>query len=129
VTPRQIFLLGFRKILPLAFTPTISGSHDSDMRIHRARLLILVSALIACGFCFGALVRSRTTGAGGAATTSITPAPGSSSARVPMSVLGPEELPPNLAAQKPGPLDSNAQRTAAASVESAARGATELAGK
>jgi hypothetical protein len=107
----------------------ITGSHDSRVRIHRPRLLILVCALTAVGFCAGIFVRSWTRGAGEAATTSITPAPEPSSGRAPMNVPDRADLRPNPAAQKPGPPDSKAQRMAAASAESAARAAAELASK
>lgn len=111
------------------FTSMLTGSHDSRMRIQRPRLLIVLCALTAVGFCAGILVRSPTSDAGGAATTSITPVWGPSSARVPSDLPAPTNLRSNPAAQKSGPPEPVAQRTATTAAESAAKAAADLASK
>ena len=99
------------------------------MRIHQARLLILLGALTAAGFCAGILVRTWTSNAGRAATIPVTPPRGPSSARVPSDLPAPADLRPNPAAQKPGPPEPGAQREAAAAADNAARAAADLANR
>jgi len=106
-----------------------AASHDSLMRVAGHRWLILVCALIATMACIAILIRSWRSDTGSAEAPSANHSRALSSGRAPDDALGSAVPNPNPAAQKAGPPDPGAQRTATTSAESAARAAEELASK
>jgi len=104
-----------------------ADSHDSLMRSFGHGWLILVCTLIATVACAAILVRSWTSDTGSAEATSTNPSRALSAGPAPDDALGSAVPNPNPAVQKAGRPDPGAQRTAAASAESAARAAAELA--
>ena len=104
-------------------------SHASRMRVRRPRLLIPLCALTAVGFFVGILVHSWTSDEGETPPTSVAAARQPLSARVPSDVAAPANPHANVAAQQTGPPDPEAQKTAAAAAETAARAAADLSSK
>ncbi len=98
------------------------------MRFDGLRPLIIVSTLAAIGFAV-AFLYSRSGHTEKSAATSIPSMQMPSTASAHAEVVGSHVLTPNLAAQKAGPPDPVAQKTAARSAESAARAAAVLAAK
>jgi len=102
-------------------------SHDSRVgRPHYRLQIILIAALIAVGAAAAMVWRSLSSGPPAPKTSTISIRASSSERANPGSV-GAQEQNSNPAAQKAGPPDPVAQNKAAASAESAAKAAAELA--